>query len=288
MRLLILFSIVLTVLYACSTPTALVELRQEKPEPLKKVAAIGLPGNMVHDERSGFHYNFEYDRNNLYINLAAEDPNLVSKIAFFGLTVWIDREGDRNREQGFRFPMPARVTVAPREEARTGQQPGRTGGGTQRTGAGTSGLSTGYLLDMAEYIELMGIYGTSTRKVNTRDSRIRVTASMVDNIFVYEAVVPYEMLGWGYNPLAAGGRMSIGLETGYYDPPSPSRQAPAARRPDGGLGQPGRMPGQYPGRYPGQYPMPDQVRTGQRTGPLASLSRPSRLWVKLEFSGQAL
>ncbi len=288
MRLSILFTIVLSVLYGCSTPTALVESRKDKPVPLNQAAAEGLPGNMVHDERSGFHYNFQYDRNSLYINLAADDPDLVNKIAYFGLTVWVDKEGERNREQGFRFPMPARLPVAHRAEAGTGRQPGRADGGTQGTGARTPGTNPGSVLDLAEDIELIGIYGSSIRKVKMRDSRIRVTASMVNNILVYEAVVPYEMLGWGYNPVAAGGRMSIGLETGYFDPPSPSRQAPSARRPDGGFGQPGRMPGQYPGRYPGQYPMPDQVRTGQRTGPLAALSRPSRLWVRLEFPGQPL
>ncbi len=287
MRLPILFSILLSVLYACSAPTALVESRQKKPSSLKEAAAGGIPGNMVHDERSGFHYNFEYDRNNLYINLAADDQDLVNKIAFFGLTVWVDKEGQRNREQGFRFPLPARVPVVPPSDTRQGRQPGRNSAGTQRTVAGAAAGTPGYLLDMAENIELIGIYGTSTRMVRTRDSRIRVTASMVNDVLVYEAVVPFEMLGWGYDPIAAGGKMSVGLETGYFDPPSPSRQAPAARRPDGGLGQPGRMPGQYPGRYPGQYPMPEQVRAGQRTGPLASLSRPSRLWVNLEFSSTA-
>ncbi|TVR74692.1 MAG: hypothetical protein EA408_02010 [Marinilabiliales bacterium] len=267
-------------------------MRQESPVSLRHLAAGELTDNMIHDEGSGFHYKFEYDRNNLYLKLAAEDPVLVSKIAYFGLTVWIDRAGERNKDQGFRFPVPARV--AGRPAGGSGTQAGVTarraqeGMAANRPGEGSARIlpeKPGALLERAEEIELIGIYGSASRTVKIWDSRIRVSVAMVEDLLVYEAVIPFEMLQRGFDPFTAGGQWTVGLETGHYEPPAQPRQVqPRGGSPSGGIGQPGRMPGQYPGQYPSQYPMADRARIDARGGEMAAFSRPSRLWMKLEFA----
>ncbi len=282
MRLLLLFSIAALSFYGCTLPVAVVDVRQERPVPLREIAGEGLPDNMIHDEGSGFHYKFEYDRHNLYLKLASEDPVLVSKIAYFGLTVWIDRAGERNRDQGFRFPMTARV--AGMGTGSTGNRAGMTAPRPEGGSARSLPEAPGTLLERAEEIELIGIYGTASRTVKIWDSRIRVRVAMVDGIFIYEAVIPFEMLQRGFDPFAAGGQWTVGLETGHYVSPAQPRQVqPRGGSPGGGIGQPGRMPGQYPGQYPTQYPMADRARFDARGGEMAALSRPSRLWLRLEF-----
>ncbi|MFO7922389.1 MAG: hypothetical protein R6U58_01700 [Bacteroidales bacterium] len=269
MRLITVFSVVIMSAYGCSMPVALVAPGQDDPVALKEDVKDGLPDRMKQDENTGFHYGFEYDRNNLYLKLAVSDPAVKRKIVYFGFTVWIDRNGQKNKVEGFRFPTGLRMPQARRSE---GRNPGSAGG--------IMGGDMNSVLEMAEEIELIGIYGTSARTVKMRDSRIRVNAEIVDDLLVYEAVIPYEVLEFGYNPLSGNTPVSIGLETGYFEPPSSSeRQRP--ERSGRGVRNPGGMPGQYPGQYQGR--MPEMTRIEPRSADMVRLSKPTRLWILLEF-----
>ncbi len=265
----IIFSIAIIAFSGCSMPVALVVPRQEPPVTKGKFAA-GMQESMQHDERSGFYYDFGYDRANLYLNLAVGDPEVIMKIAYFGFTVWIDRTGGKNQDQGFRFPTGIRT-----RQNQTGGQGGLA------VAAGLRGGDVSNLIEISEEIDLIGIYGTSVRRVKMRDSRIRVIAEVADDVLFYRAVIPYEVLGFGYDPLSARSVINIGLETGHFEPPSASEMRRQRTTSGDMVGRPGGMTGQYPGQYPGR--MPDRGMLEQRSSEINRLSRPTRLWLALEF-----
>lgn len=268
----ILFFLALILISSCSVPVAIVEPRRADREVLTEEIQNGLPARMTLHEGSGFYYGFEYDRNNLYLRLATSDPEVKTKIAYFGLTVWIDREGDKNKVQGFTFPKAAKIPTASQSSTR------RSG-----TGRPAEGITISSVLRRAEEIDLIGIYGTSVRTVKMRDSRIRAETGLVEDFLVYEATIPFEMLEYGYDPGRSGTGISVGLETGHLEMPrSSDRQRPPQGRTGGdGMRRPGGMTGQYPGQYPGR--IPDRSMMDQRPSDINKLSRPTRLWLTLEF-----
>lgn len=252
---------------SCTMPTALVSFR-DKQKTTPPVSPAGLEeGSMTYDKRSGFSWLFQYDDKNLYLNLAAADRDLQRKIVFFGMTVWIDRDGGKNTGQGFTYPIGFRLPVAPGQGL--GARPGRSFSPQDMESA----------LKLAEEIDLIGIYGSSTRRVKVRDSRIRTEARIIDDVLFYSAVIPYEVLQFGYSPVSSGTPVSIGLETGRFEPPSSSRrQEPDdARRGGGGMRPAGGMTGQTPGRMPYAGP------ADQRDTNMGALSRSTKLWIMLEF-----
>lgn len=250
-------------------PVALV-VPEREPLVTEGKFAAGMKESMQYDEGSGFYYDFGYDTANLYLNLVVGDPDVIRKIAYFGFTVWIDRMGGKSQDQGFRFPTGIRIRQ---------YQPEGQGG--QAVSAGLHGGDVSNLIEISEEIDLIGIYGTSVRRVKMRDSRIRVIAEVVDDILFYRAVIPYEVLGFGYDPLSAGSGISIGLETGHFEQPSASDLRRQPSRSGDMMGRPGGMTGRYPGQYPGR--IPDRGMLEQRSSEINSLSRPTRLWLALEF-----
>jgi hypothetical protein len=260
---------VLIITSGCTTPTAVVTQRQTTQNALAFAPGSGSEELLTHNERTGFAYAFEYDNNNMYIYMTTSDQDLQRKIVYFGLTVWIDRTGGNNKVQGFRFPLNANMPVTIRQEGSPGSRNTLSG----------PGLNS--ILSRADEIELIGIYGSSVRKVRKRDSRIRVNTEITDSILIYQAVIPYEVLEFGFNPLDGNETISIGFETGHFEAPSAGRsQIPYdGGRQTGGMGYPGgrQMPGQYPGR------MPERDQMAQRNSVFGNLTKPTRLWIDLEF-----
>ena len=256
----IVVSLSVLALAGCSTPKAIVTKKEAGKQTLTAEEKIVLTEHMDYHERTEFYYMLQYDKSNLYLTLATFNQNLQRKIGHFGFTVWIDKTGGKNREQGFRFPLGARMAGDYRERSINLSMMG------YRIGPINA------LLERADEIDLIGIYGTSTRTVRMRDSRIRVKAERIENMLIYEAVIPYELLRFGFNPLADIISMSIGLETGHFEPTSTS----GGRTPSD-VRRPGGMSGRVPGR------MPDRGLMNQRLENMGELSRPTRLWLELEF-----
>lgn len=264
-KILYLFPLIMAFMAGCSTPRALVTGRDTVDEIASHGFNAGIAEKMGFHEKSGILYKFENDKDNLYLLLATSDPVLQRKIAYFGMTVWIDRSGDRNKVQGFRFPVPASHR-APVQTAHQG---------------GTSSDITSLLRNSGD-IELIGIYGSSSRTVKKRDSRIKAEAFMQDDFLVYKAVVPFGVLKHRFDPTDGDRKMGVGLETGYLDNARDRRpQEFDGRRQGGSMHQPGRtagrMPGQVPGRMPG-YEQDTEVRTP------GNLTRPTRMWLELVFN----
>jgi hypothetical protein len=265
-KFLIMLPIAVLFLSGCKTPTAIVNPRQAGDDMTIAGFGSGITERMEFHENSGFFYRFDYDKENLYLMVATSDRDLQRKIVYFGLAVWTDRTGGHNKNQGFRFP--------PEDNLQNNLQ-------VVAPAKSPDDLSS--LLERTDKIELIGIYGNSVRTVKRRDSQIRIDAGFTDDMLIYRATVPFGLLEHGYDP-AGRGKMSIGLETGHFEAPSSARRAqdfdgriPAdRRRPHGGMS--GRMPGQSPGM------MTDRSQVGAQRAEAASLSRPSRLWIDLDFA----
>ncbi len=288
-------ALVILILSGCSMPTAIVSPKADnRVTGLSEEVKAGFPEGMKHHEETGFMYEFKFDRDNLYLKLATSDLDDIRKIVYFGFSVWIDRKGEKNQDQGFRFPGPARLSQLDISsgmsqlttsifylQASTFQLPASDSQG--KTGkAGIGNLNS--ILERAEEIDLIGIYGTAARTVKMRDSPIKVKASISGDILTYEAVVPFEILEFGYNPIAGDSNMSIGFKTGHFEAPSRrDREMQPYTGPSDRTGR--RGPGQYPGQYPGRYPerIPERTVTDSRSSEMARLSRPTGLWLALEF-----
>jgi hypothetical protein len=266
---LFIFPLILAMLFGCSPPKALVTGRESIFEISPGDFSSEITEKMVYHEQSGVFYKFEKDKDNLYLLLATSDPALQRKIAYFGMTVWIDRSGDRNKAQGFRFPVG------------TGHQapvhPGSPGGSLP-------GVNS--VLSRADEIELIGIYGSSSRIVKRRDSQIRVQAFMQEDMLVYKAVVPFGVLKHRLDP-AGVKKMSVGIETGYYDISAYDRQSQGfeGRRSGGGMQHPGTRQGNMPGHVPAGAPGSERESENRS---LNSLSKPARFWIELIFDPRAV
>jgi hypothetical protein len=225
---------------------------------IKTVSGDDLKEMMVFNERTGFSYTFGYDKDNLFIYLMAEDAALQKKIAYHGFAVWIDRSGEKNREQGFRFPV-----------------------GLNQDHYRPENIESA--LGLAGTVELIGIYGSSSRKVKMRDSQVRVRAEIVDGLLLYRAVVPFELLRFG--TIEPGTLVKIGLETGFQAASrGEGRQIHQdGRMAGGGMGPRGRRPGDMMPGHTSRMPDRGYMHT-PRIG-TDELSKPSSLWIELEFQG---
>ena len=243
----------------CSTTKTIVDFRQKEAGIITaKEFAPEITEEMEFDERSSIYYKLEHDNENLYLLLAISDNIVQRKIIFFGLTVWTDKTSSRNKNQGFRFPL---------------------GSGGNFTGRPVeSPADFQILLDRFDEIELIGIYGSSVRKVRTRDSQIRTNISIADDFLIYKAIIPFGLLEHRLNPVGLAKTMSLGIETGHLDLSS-SRRRGDSQMPRSGM-HPVTGGGIYRPTYPG---LPDRNRMEDRHNEIQNLSRPSRLWVELEF-----
>jgi hypothetical protein len=263
-KILLLIPLLIAFMAGCSTPRALVTGREIVDDISGQGFGTGIAEKMEFHENSGIFYKFESDKENLYLLFATSDPALQRKIAYFGLTIWIDRSGDRNKVQGFRFPVSdAYLTSVP--ATIQGAHPDITS-----------------MLRNAGDIELIGIYGSSPRTVKRRDSQVKVEAFVQEDFLVYKAVVPYGMLKHRFHPADGDGKMSVGFESGFLDNSARERrpQEYNGRRQGGNMPYPGGMAGRMPGQV-GRIPGAEQDTEARVPG---GLTRPTRLWIELEFN----
>lgn len=265
-KILWLFPLVMAFVAGCSAPRALVTGRETVDEVSRKGFNTEIAEKMEFHENSGILYKFESDKDNLYLLFATSDPALQRKIAWFGLTVWIDRSGDRKKDQGFRFPV-ADAYRTPLLATLQGGLP----------------HNINSMLSNAGDIELIGIYGSSSRTVKRRDSQVKAEAFMKDDFLVYKAVVPFGVLKHRFHPADGNGKMSVGLESGYLDNSARERRTQEydGRSRGGNMPYPGGTGGRMPGQVPGRIPGAEHDTEARAPG---SLTRPTRLWIELDFN----
>src|ERR1700733_7704901 len=62
-----------------------------------------------YDDKAQLGYAVSNDKNNLYITVETGDPATQLKIMRNGLTVWIDKTGEKNEQTAINFPIPKKT-----------------------------------------------------------------------------------------------------------------------------------------------------------------------------------
>jgi hypothetical protein len=147
-----------------------------------------------YDEKAQLGYAVSNDKDNLYITVETGDPATQLKILRNGLTVWIDKTGEKNEETAINYPIPD-------EAAEEGHQAGKKPSPREWQGGGQDKIRM-ELEDRvrkeitgANEFSLQGFKGCNMQfQLMEKDScgimvRMNIDA---DNELVWEAVVPFK------------------------------------------------------------------------------------------------
>ena len=152
-----------------------------------------------YDEKAQIGYAVSNDKENLYITVETGDPATQLKILREGLTVWIDRTGDKEEVTAINYPIPANAGA--KKEREHHQQ--------AEAGQGQQGLGTGrqqqLRMDMEDKVRaalteakeysLQGFKSCNLQynvfQVDTCGVTVRMGLD-ADNELVWEAKVPFK------------------------------------------------------------------------------------------------
>jgi hypothetical protein len=186
-------------------------------------------GQLRYDARSRLHYGVRHDGTHIYLALQARDPVVQRKIMAFGLTVYYDTTGNREKRKGIRYPVPVKEKMPVRESSKEEDLPLRA----KRARPELSGRFL-HTTDK-EHMVLINFEGQDKQKLPIGgDHAIEVQVRAKNSSGVtYEARVPIQDL-FG-DQMVYGQALSIGIETGYLDveDSGSSRRGPGSMIPYG-------------------------------------------------------
>jgi hypothetical protein len=143
-----------------------------------------------YDDKAQIGYAISNDRDNLYITVETGDPATQLKIIKEGLTVWIDRKGEKNELTAINFPIPS-----------AGQTGERAAGGPAQPGAGQQRQRMELedrvkkALEGANEYSLQGFKFCNLQFPILENDSCGIKVRMAideDNELVWEAVVPFK------------------------------------------------------------------------------------------------
>jgi hypothetical protein len=120
----------LVVLIAAFLPASALSAKKETVKCQKQAVPMKIDGRVaaktqwLTEKKGEFYYHLSNDKNNLYIQLKFENPDVVRKVVAFGLTVWIDPNAKGKNELGIQYPE---GRIKKMREKRSGSQ-GMTSG----------------------------------------------------------------------------------------------------------------------------------------------------------------
>ncbi len=151
-----------------------------------------------YDEKAGIGYAVSNDKENLYITVETGDPATQLKILREGLTVWIDRKGEKGEETAINYPIPANTDGkeqrAPRQKV---QGEGQQGLGVDHQQKQRMELEDKVraALDGAKEYSLQGFKSCNLQfpilETDTCGIMVRIGLD-ADNELVWEAKVPFK------------------------------------------------------------------------------------------------
>ena len=159
--------------------------------------------------------NLYNDANYIYLGIISSDRQLSRKIIMNGLTVWLDRLGNDDKDFGIRYPlgvmnqdidMPAPGEDDNSEKPEKMENPER--------------MDEMFMKGLNEY-EIMGKGGKPESRMQIVERNgIEVKIGRSDDKFVYELKMPLKIFGDIPYAIGAdtGKTISIGFETGTIDP----------------------------------------------------------------------
>ena len=224
----------------------------------------------VEDEDKKFSYTICSDNNNLYIRLKTKDEMVRQKIAWFGLTVWLDPNGKKKRKLGLHFPSGVESKERLDELKATDDQ--RKDMNANQREQFRKDLNKSMISDL-EVLELIGLADkplTSTRSGITNGIKVAI-AAQEDESYVYESIIPFKSFRLSKANID---EMLIGFETGKYVPPPVKNSNPSSGM---GSGMSGGMGGSGMGGGGGMR------GGGYRAGGSSPYMTSTNIWVSVKF-----
>jgi hypothetical protein len=148
-----------------------------------------------YDDKAQLGYAVSNDKENLYITVETGDPATQLKILRQGLTVWIDKTGEKEEQTAINFPIPSQATEEPkpkREKPTSGQFQQGNGSTQDKKRMELEDRVKAAMADANEY-SLQGFKSCNLQfPIMENDScgiKVRMAID-ADNELVWEAVVP--------------------------------------------------------------------------------------------------
>lgn len=224
-----------------------------------------------YDRSSKLHYSVTHDDENIYVGLMVKDDMVQRKILMFGMTLWIDTTGSKEKLKGVRYPIPSEE----RQEVQMRSESGRDLPERARRALPDNDRRV-IKPALLNKMTLLGFNDIEEETVSIAEqSGINVRMQKQDMIgLTYEAKIPFDMLYSGGSP--KGKDLSLGIITGHLD--LPDRRS--------GLMSPGGMsPGG--GMYPGSGRGGQMGGMGSGPGNLEELQKSTKLWLKrIDFENE--
>ncbi len=155
-----------------------------------------------YDEKAMLGYAVSNDKNNLYITVETGDAATQLKILHEGLTVWIDRTGEKSEETAINFPLPVvyakgAQTVKDDEAKRPGQSQSLEGQGGSRDQKQRMYLEDKVraLLPKADQYSLQGFKSCNLQYAITEKDSCGIEVKIgldANNELIWEAVIPFK------------------------------------------------------------------------------------------------
>ena len=197
-----------------------------------------------YDDKAQIGYSVSNDKDNLYITVETGDPATQLKIIKEGLTVWIDRQGEKNEQTAINFPIPSPATETKSTEARGGQ-------GHMQPGDGSSAAQQKQRMELEDRVKkamagakeysLQGFKACNLQfpilENDTCGIKVRMTIDE-DNELVWKAVVPLKTFYFKPEITRAdkGRAISVCFETTAMKRPAGQGQGSGGRGGNGGGG----------------------------------------------------
>lgn len=152
-----------------------------------------------YDDKAMLGYAVSNDKDNLYITVETGDPATQLKIIRNGLTVWIDRKGEKGEETAINYPIPSENTTDKKPSSGHMHQ-GQTNG--NMSGSSSEDKKRMELedkvkseLENAREFSLQGFKGCNLQfpilEKDTCGIMVRMAID-ADNELVWEAVIPFK------------------------------------------------------------------------------------------------
>ena len=213
-------------------------------------------------DNNSFSYGISNDNENLYIRININDQSIQKKLILAGLTVWVDTTGRKNETFGITCP----IKKAPPKIDRNFKQ---------RTQS-TPNWSNNQLLEiefigLKDQVEIYYLYD------NPYSVEVSIDQDEFKSLY-YEMKIPFKSIYSDYSDISLK-TLSIGLETGALEMPSPgSGPVGMSGRPGGmsGGGKGGGRSGGMPGGGKGvgrSIGMPNNSS-------VTNMTTPTKVWIK--------
>jgi len=159
--------------------------------------------------------NLYNDATYIYLGIISSDRQLARKIIMNGFTVWLDRNGNEDKDFGIHYPLGAMnqdMPIPMQGEEEAGDRPEKMGNPEQ--------MDELFMKGLTEY-EIMGKGGKPESRMQILEKNgIEVKIGRADDKFVYELKMPMKIFGDILYAVGTdtGKTISLGFETGTIDP----------------------------------------------------------------------